>query len=246
MLQSEMLILVPEGLQMLELRSVNAFYGNSCAVSNVDLKVNQGEFLSVIGRNGVGKTSLMRAIIGLMDRITGSIQLDGVEINKKKTHQRAAAGIGYVPQGRGILPKFTVKENLTIGTFAAEAKDTHINDWVFGLFPILKEFLNRQGGDLSGGQQQQLAIARALLTEPKVMLLDEPTEGIQPNIVEKIEEVLIDLNTNHGMTLILVEQNVEFARRASQRYAILENGVIATEGGIDTLTDDLVHKYLSV
>ena len=239
-------ILVREELPMLELREVNAFYGNSRAVANVDLKVNQGEFLSVIGRNGVGKTSLMRAIIGLMDRITGSIQLDGVEINKKKTHQRATAGIGYVPQGRGILPKFTVKENLTLGTFAAEAKDTHINDWVFGLFPILKEFLNRPGGDLSGGQQQQLAIARALLTEPKVMLLDEPTEGIQPNIVEKIEEVLIDLNTNHGMTLILVEQNVEFARRASQRYAILENGVIATEGEINSLTDDLVQKYLSV
>lgn len=231
---------------MLDLKSVNAFYGNSRAVSNINLQVKDGQFFSVIGRNGAGKTSLMRAIIGLMDTITGSIRLDDVEINKKKTHERALAGVGYVPQGRGILPEFTVKENLTIGTFATENKVKHINEWIFELFPILKEFLNRQGGDLSGGQQQQLALARALLTEPKVMLLDEPTEGIQPNIVEKIEEVLIDLNTNHGMTLILVEQNVAFARRASQQYVIMENGVVAAEGAINSLTDDLVHKYLSV
>jgi urea transport system ATP-binding protein len=231
---------------MLSLSSVNAYYGNSCAVEDINLQVKQGEFLSVIGRNGVGKTSLMRAIIGLMDRITGSIKLDGFEINNKKTHERAIAGIGYVPQGRGILPKFSVKENLTIGTFASHKNTADINDWVFELFPILKEFLNKRGGDLSGGQQQQLAIARALLTEPKIMLLDEPTEGIQPNIVEKIEEVLIDLNSNHGMTLVLVEQNVNFARRASQSFAILDNGVIASEGNIDALTDDLVQKYLSV
>ncbi len=233
---------------MLEINSVNAFYGNSCAVNNVSLNIQSGEFLSVLGRNGVGKTSLMRAVIGLMDRITGSIKLDGLEINNKKTHERAIAGIGYVPQGRGILPKFTVRENLQVGTFATniDNKSTEINEWVFELFPILKEFLNRPGGDLSGGQQQQLAIARALLTDPKVMLLDEPTEGIQPNIVEKIEEVLIDLNDKHNMTLILVEQNVEFARRASQRFAILENGIVASEGKTDSLTDELVHKHLSV
>jgi len=233
---------------MLELSSVNAFYGNSRAVHDVNLEVSDGQFLSILGRNGVGKTSLMRSIIGLMDRITGSIKLDDNEINNIKTHQRAIAGIGYVPQGRGILPKFTVRENLQVGTFATskDKKSSDINEWIFELFPILKEFLNRQGGDLSGGQQQQLAIARALLTDPKVMLLDEPTEGIQPNIVEKIEEVLIDLNTKHGMTLILVEQNVEFARRASQRFAILENGVVAAEGETNSLTDDLVQKHLSV
>ena len=237
-------IWVREALPMLELHSVNAYYGNSCAIQNVNLQVGAGEFLSVIGRNGVGKTSLMRSIIGLMDKITGSIKLDGKEINKSKTHERAKAGIGYVPQGRGILPKFTVRENLTVGTFAGTEKE--INEWVFELFPILKDFLNRQGGDLSGGQQQQLAIARALLTDPKVILLDEPTEGIQPNIVEKIEEVLIDLNKNHGMTVILVEQNVEFARKASQRFAILDNGIVAAEGQINSLTDDLIHKHLSV
>ena len=234
---------------MLELSAINAYYGNSRAVNNVSMTINNGEFLSILGRNGVGKTSLMRAVVGLMDRITGSIKLEGEEINNKKTHERAIAGIGYVPQGRGILPKFTVKENLQVGTFAT-AKDkkngSEINEWVFELFPILKEFLNRQGGDLSGGQQQQLAIARALLTDPKVMLLDEPTEGIQPNIVEKIEEVLVDLNSNHGMTLILVEQNVEFVRRATQRYAILENGIVAAEGEVNSLSDELVHKHLSV
>jgi len=231
---------------MLELNSVNAYYGHSCAVNDISLKVNSGEFLSILGRNGVGKTSLMRAIIGLMDHITGSIKLDEIEINRKKVHERAIAGIGYVPQGRGILPKFTVKENLKVGTFATTKIPDEINEWVFDLFPILKEFINRLGGDLSGGQQQQLAIARALLTEPKVMLLDEPTEGIQPNIVEKIEEVLVDLNNKHGMTLILVEQNVDFARRASQRFAILENGIVAAEGIANSLTDELVHKHLSV
>ncbi len=227
---------------------VNAYYGNSCAIEDVSIKIEKGSFMSIIGRNGVGKTSLMRAIIGLMDRITGSIKLEGSEINNLKTHQRAIAGIGYVPQGRGILPKFTVHENLQVGTFATskDKNSSEINEWIFELFPILKEFLNRQGGDLSGGQQQQLAIARALLTDPKVMLLDEPTEGIQPNIVEKIEEVLIDLNTKHGMTLILVEQNVDFARRASQRFAILENGIVAVEGETNSLTDELVHKHLSV
>ncbi len=234
---------------MLELSAVNAYYGNSRAVNNVSMNINNGEFISILGRNGVGKTSLMRAVVGLMDRITGSIKLEGEEINNKKTHDRAIAGIGYVPQGRGILPKFTVRENLQVGTFATvknKKNGPEINEWVFDLFPILKEFLNRHGGDLSGGQQQQLAIARALLTDPKIMLLDEPTEGIQPNIVEKIEEVLIDLNSNHGMTLILVEQNVEFVRRAAQRYAILENGIVAAEGEVSSLSDELVHKHLSV
>ena len=231
---------------MLKLDSVTAYYGNSAAVQDVSLHIGSGEFLSVLGRNGVGKTSLLRAIIGLMDKITGDITLDDREINHFRTHDRAKAGIGYVPQGRGILPQFTVRENLTVGTFASNEDSNEISEWIFELFPILKDFLGRQGGDLSGGQQQQLAIARALLTQPKVMLLDEPTEGIQPNIVEKIEEVLIDLNTNHGMTIVLVEQNVEFARRASQLYAILDSGYVAAEGKIESLTDELVHRHLSV
>lgn len=231
---------------MLKIDSVSAYYGNSCALDNVSLNVDNGGFLSIVGRNGVGKTTLMRAIMGLMDRITGKIQLDGDDINGKPTYERAMAGIGYVPQGRGILPKFSVRENLTIGTFARKTKRGEIDEKIFELFPDLKEFLSKPGGNLSGGQQQQLAIARAILTEPKVILLDEPTEGIQPNIVEKIDEVLVTLNQKYGMTVVLVEQNIEFVRRASRQFAILDNGELAAEGSVDQLTDAIVHKHMSV
>ncbi len=231
---------------MLELASVDGFYGASRALKSVSLGVRTGGFVSVLGRNGVGKTTLLKSILGLMSRTAGSIRLDGVEIAGKPTHERARAGIGYVPQGRGILPGFTVRENLTVGTFAAAGQKPGLDEWVLELFPILKEFLGRHGGNLSGGQQQQLAIARALLTEPKVMLLDEPTEGIQPNIVEQIEDVLIDLNRTHGLTIMLVEQNVDFARRASESFVILDRGSVAAEGPVGALTDDLVHRHLVV
>lgn len=232
---------------MLELNNVNSYYRNSRALQDLSMDVDKGEFLSVLGRNGVGKTTMMRAILGLMDRTTGSIKLDGEELIDKGTHDRAKAGIGYVPQGRGIFPRFTVHENLRMGTFAASrAGNGHTLEWIFELFPNLKESLNRQGGNLSGGQQQQLAIARALLTEPKVLLLDEPTEGIQPNIVEQIEEVLVDLNSRHGMTVVLVEQNVDFARRASQRFVILDRGSLAAQGAVPELTDELVNRYMAV
>ncbi len=155
---------------MLELTDVDAFYGNSRALQGINLMVGNGEFLSVLGRNGVGKTTLMRSILGLMDRVTGRLSLDGADISPLRTYQRAKAGIAYVPQGRGILPKFTVRENLTLGTFAAKSANG-IEEWVLELFPVLKDFLNRYGGNLSGGQQQQLAIARALLAQPKVILL---------------------------------------------------------------------------
>jgi urea transport system ATP-binding protein len=231
---------------MLELAQVDAFYGNSRALQDVNLKVERGEFLTVLGRNGVGKTTLMRAILGLMDRVTGAIRLDGVELGALPTHRRAKAGIGYVPQGRGILPKFTVRENLILGTFARQKSDGAIDDFVFDLFPVLKEFLGRHGGNLSGGQQQQLAIARALLTEPKIILLDEPTEGIQPNIVEQIEEVITRLNRERGITVILVEQNVAFARRAATRFVLLEKGRVVVEGAVTELTDELVHRHMAV
>jgi len=231
---------------MLDIKNIDAFYGNSPALQNVSLQVIKGEFLSVLGRNGVGKTTLMRAIMGLMDRVTGSITLDGQEINHMDTSDRALAGIGYAPQGRGILPKFTVRENLLMGTFATAEGNGEINEWIFELFPILKDFLNRRGGNLSGGQQQQLAIARALLTDPKVILLDEPTEGIQPNIVEQIEEVLIQLNQKHGLTIVLVEQNVELARRASHKFVLMDRGSIAAGGSVGQLTDDLVHRHMAV
>lgn len=230
---------------MLELTDLDAFYGNSRALQSINLNIGAGEFLSVLGRNGVGKTTLMRSILGLMDRVTGRVELDGRDISLLRTHQRAKAGIAYVPQGRGILPRFTVRENLTLGTFAA--REPHgIEEWVIELFPMLKEFFNRHGGSLSGGQQQQLAIARALLMQPKVMLLDEPTEGIQPNIVEQIEEVITQLNRDRGITVILVEQNVAFARRASHRFALLEKGRVVAKGPIAELTDELVQRHMAV
>jgi urea transport system ATP-binding protein len=230
---------------MLELAEIDAYYGNSRALQGVNLMVGSGEFLSVLGRNGVGKTTLMRSILGLMDRVTGRMSLDGDDISALRTHQRAKAGIAYVPQGRGILPRFTVRENLTLGIFAARSPNG-IEDWVLDLFPVLKEFLNRYGGNLSGGQQQQLAIARALLAQPKVILLDEPTEGIQPNIVEQIEDVIVRLNRERGITVVLVEQNVAFARHASHRFALLEKGRVVAKGAISELSDELIQRHMAV
>jgi len=231
---------------MLEMSHVDAFYGNSRALQGINLSVGTGEFLAVLGRNGVGKTTLMRTILGLMDRATGAIALDGRDISALPTHRRAKAGVAYVPQGRGILPRFTVRENLTLGTFAANGGDSNLENWVVDLFPMLKEFMRRYGGNLSGGQQQQLAIARALLAQPKVILLDEPTEGIQPNIVEQIEDVIIRLNRERGITVILVEQNVSFARRAATRFAFLEKGRVVANGQISELSDDLVQRHMAV
>ncbi len=231
---------------MLELIDVDAFYGNSRALQGVSMQIREKELLSVLGRNGVGKTTLLRTIIGLMDRTTGALRLDDQDIARVPTDERAKIGIAYVPQGRGILPKFTVRENLYLGLFARKIQTTVIDDFVFELFPMLKEHLGRLGGNLSGGQQQQLAIARALLTEPKIVLLDEPTEGIQPSIVEEIEAVILKLNREHGIAVVLVEQNVAFARRASQRFVIMERGTIAAQGDIGELSDSLVHKHMTV
>lgn len=231
---------------MLELIDVDAFYGNSRALQSVSMQIRENELLSVLGRNGVGKTTLLRTIIGLMDRMTGELRLDDQDIAGVPTDERAKFGIAYVPQGRGILPNFTVRENLYLGLFARRNPPTTLDEFVFELFPILKEHLNRLGGNLSGGQQQQLAIARALLTEPKIILLDEPTEGIQPSIVEEIEGVILKLNRQHGIAMVLVEQNVAFARRASQRFVIMERGTIAAQGDIGELTDSLVHKHMTV
>lgn len=232
---------------MLEISKLDGFYGNSRALQEVSLNVPSGGFLSVLGRNGVGKTTLLRGILGLLDRSEGSIRLDGADLNNLPTHARALAGIGYVPQGRGILPRFTVLENLRMGGFAhANGNGRDLEELVFDLFPILKEHLARAGGNLSGGQQQQLAIARALMTEPKIILLDEPTEGIQPNIVEQIEESIINLNGRHGITIVLVEQDIQFARRASSTFAVMEKGCVVASGAVSELTDDLVHRHLAV
>ncbi len=231
---------------MLELSNVTAYYGHSRALRDVSMIVQRGELLCVLGRNGMGKTTLLRAILGLMDRVTGSIRLDGQNFGSRRTDQRARAGLGYVPQGRGILPRFTVLENLRLGLFANPTSGGRLDESVFELFPMLREHLHRPGGNLSGGQQQQLAIARALQTAPKVILLDEPTEGIQPNIVKEIEQIIIRLNRERGISIILVEQNVAFARQASQRFLIMEKGRIAAAGGTSDLTDGLVHRHMTV
>lgn len=231
---------------MLELSGVSAYYGNSRALRDVTVSLGSGELLCVLGRNGVGKTTLLRAILGLMDRMTGTIRLDGKDIGTLRTDARACAGIGYVPQGRGILPRFSVLENLRLGLFANPLSGGRLDESVFDLFPMLREHLHRPGGNLSGGQQQQLAIARALQTAPKVILLDEPTEGIQPNIVEEIEQIIMRLNRERDIGIVLVEQNVKFARRASQRFIIMEKGRVAASGGTSDLTDELVHRYMAV
>ncbi len=231
---------------MLEMDEVDAFYGHSRALRGISLRVAAGELLGVLGRNGMGKTTLLRAILGLMDRVAGRIRLNGQDVSKRRTDERAQLGIGYVPQGRGIIPRFTVLENLKLGLFANPAAKGRLDDSVFDLFPMLGQHLHRPGGNLSGGQQQQLAIARALQTAPKVMLLDEPTEGIQPNVVEEIEDVIIRLNRERRLAVVLVEQNVDFTRRAAQRFVFMEKGGIAMQGTADKLTDDLVHRYLAV
>jgi urea transport system ATP-binding protein len=184
--------------------------------------------------------------MGLTDRVSGRIFLDRHEITHAPTHERSRNSIGYVPQGRGIIPRFTVRENILMGSFARRDGKRELPELAFELFPILREFLDRMGGVMSGGQQQQLAIARALAAKPRIMLLDEPTEGIQPNIVEQIEHAIVRLNVQHGMTIILVEQNVNFARRAAQRFIMMEKGQIAAKGAVGELTDQLVHRHMAV
>ena len=231
---------------MLELKEVASYYGNSPVLQDLSVSVGESEFLAVLGRNGVGKTTLLKTIMGLTDRIEGRITLRGGDLGALPTHLRALQGIGYVPQGRGIIPHFTVRENIVMGTFARRDRRREIPPIALELFPVLRESLNRMGGVLSGGQQQQLAIARALAADPRIILLDEPTEGIQPNIVEQIEEAIARLNREHRITIVLVEQNVDFARRAAQRFIIMEKGRIAAEGAVDKLTDQLVHRHMAV
>ena len=231
---------------MLALHHVDSFYGRSHILHDLSLEIPDGEIVAVMGRNGVGKTTLLKTIIGLVDRMSGEIDLDDEPLARKETFERARSGIAYVPQGREIIPDFTIQENILMGGFARSNSPKKIPDLVPELFPYLIENLGRPGGVLSGGQQQQLAIARALAVEPKILLLDEPTEGIQPNIVEEIENLVIALNRDHGLTVVLVEQNVSFARRACHRFAMMEKGRIVADGGVDGLTDEVVHRHMSV
>ena len=231
---------------MLELTEVNSFYGNSHILHSVSLSVEAGGFTSIVGRNGMGKTMLLKTIMGLTDRVAGSITLGAQRLTSLPTHLRAKAGIGYVPQGREIISQFTVKENILMGCYARKDGKKTFPQLVLDLFPYLRENLNRRAGLLSGGQQQQLAIARALASKPSVLLLDEPTEGIQPNIVEQIEQTIVRLNREYGLTIVLVEQNIAFARRASRNFVMMNNGAIAASGSVAELGDDLVHEHMTV
>jgi urea transport system ATP-binding protein len=231
---------------MLSLIQVDSHYGQSRVLHGLTLELKRGEFVAVLGRNGTGKTTLLKTLMGLTDRQTGKIIFNGRDISNDPTYRRARAGIAYVPQGREIISEFSVRENMLMGAFGRADGRRAVPDFVGALFPYLKENPNRSGGLLSGGQQQQLAIARALNAEPKILLLDEPTEGIQPNLVEEIEEAIIGINRSRHLTTILVEQNVSFVRRAADRFAILEKGRIIAAGPIGDLTDDLVHRHLAI
>lgn len=231
---------------MLSLSRVDSFYGRSHILHGLSFNVPEREVTVVLGRNGTGKTTLLRTIMGLTDRTNGHIRLCGTAIEGDVTFRRARAGIAYVPQGREIIPQFTIRENILMGTYARADGSRAIPDIVGELFPYLVANLERPGGVLSGGQQQQLAIARALAASPKLLLLDEPTEGIQPNIVEEIENLIIGLNRTAGITVLLVEQNVAFARRAGRTFGMMEKGRIVVHGAIKELTDETVHAHMAV
>ena len=231
---------------MLEVRSLNQYYGDSHTLWDINLTVPAKQCICLVGRNGVGKTTLLNCITGLISTESGSISFGGHSIDKSPPESRAARGIGYVPQGRQIFPLLTVEENLRVGMAAQSAKRKRIPQMVFDLFPVLDEMRGRRGGDLSGGQQQQLAIGRALTTEPSLLILDEPTEGIQPNIVQQIADVITRLQRDMGMTVLLVEQKLAFVRQVAQQFCLLDRGRNVGSGTIDELDDNLIKQYLTV
>jgi urea transport system ATP-binding protein len=231
---------------MLAVRSIQAAIGGSRILRGISLDVPKQKVFCLMGRNGVGKTSTLRTIVGLMRAGSGSVVLDGEDVTHMSTERRARHGIGFVPQGREIFPHLTVEENLRIGCVARGKKVNGQLDRVYELFPILKEFLPRKGGMLSGGQQQQLAIGRALLTEPKLLMLDEPTEGIQPNIIDQIGEAIKMLRREGKMSILLVEQYLDFCKELADDFAILDRGAVVASGPVAALTDEVVKEHLTV
>jgi urea transport system ATP-binding protein len=233
---------------VLKVSDLNVYYGESHILRNVDLHIPEGEMVCLIGRNGVGKTTFLKTIIGLLQQKSGSVEFEGTSLLQQPPYQRARSGIGYVSQGRDIIPQLTVRENLLLGMEALPggiAKNRHIDPLIFDLFPILEKFLNRKGGDLSGGQQQQLAIARAMLGKPKLLLLDEPTEGIQPSIILDIERAVQRIMRETGISVLLVEQHLHFVRKANFYYAMQRGGIVAS-GPISSLSEDIVSEFLTV
>jgi urea transport system ATP-binding protein len=231
---------------MLEIEQLNQFYGESHTLWDLTIGFAEGQCTCVMGRNGVGKTTLMDCIMGLRPVRDGQLRYRGQELTRLAAERRAGLGIGYVPQGRQIFPLLTVEENLRIGLPARADRSRRIPDFIFELFPVLDQMRGRRGGDLSGGQQQQLAIGRALVIDPKLLILDEPTEGIQPNIVHEIGDIIRRLMAELSLTVILVEQKLPFARRVGDRFAILDRGRLKAEGAMTELSDELVRQYLTV
>jgi urea transport system ATP-binding protein len=231
---------------MLNVERLSVSYGQSQVLSDVDLRIAPGQVVCLLGRNGVGKTTLLKSIMGLLSPRAGRVRFDERDVTQLPTHRRARAGIGYVPQGRGIFPYLSVEENLMMGFETLRLRRGHSLDEVYTFFPVLKRMAQRTAGVLSGGQQQQLAIGRALLTGPRLLLLDEPTEGIQPSIVSEIQDVIDRLHERGDIAILLVEQFLDFALSAASYYYMMEKGQIVAEGATDQISQATVQQYLAV
>lgn len=231
---------------MISASGVNQRYGSTQILWDLDLHIEPGACICIMGRNGVGKTTLLKAIMGLLPLESGDIKFDNKSLHGISTEVRARQGIGYVPQGRDIFPLLTVEENLRVALAGRRDDAKRIPDKIYELFPVLKDMLHRRGGDLSGGQQQQLAIGRALVLDPKVLILDEPNEGIQPNIVKQIGDVILKLNKEDGLTVILVEQKLGFARKVGKHFYLMEKGRIVANDVMASLSEALIRQYLAV
>ena len=237
---------MPEASTMLEVKDATLHYGAAQALRGVSLDVPAGRITCVLGRNGVGKTSLMRSIVAHNRLTSGSIAFEGKALDRSAAYDRARSGIGFVPQGREIFPLLTVRENLESGYAPLKRADRNVPGYVFELFPVLQQMLSRRGGDLSGGQQQQLAIGRALVMRPKLLVLDEPTEGIQPSIIKDIGRAIRFLRDTMGMTILLVEQYLDFARELADKVAIMDRGEVVYTGGAEGLDDPDVRRHLTI
>ncbi len=232
---------------MLEVKQLNQYYGSSHTLKDVSMSLEKGKCMALLGRNGVGKTTLLKCLMGVLPTASGSMLLDDVDITKLKPHQRAKLGIAYVPQGREIFARLTVEENMLMGMATKSGKQASIiSEEVYTLFPVLKEMLHRRGGDLSGGQQQQLAIARALLAEPKLIILDEPTEGIQPSIIKDIGRVIRLLKEKGNIGILLCEQYFDFARELADDFVVLSRGEVVARGKQHEMDDESVKRHLTV
>ena len=231
---------------MLAVQQLEAGYGESIILRDVSLKVKQGQVVCLLGRNGVGKTTLMKSIMGLLKAREGSVSYNGSDLTKKAPGLRAKRGIGYVPQGREIFAQLSVYENLLLGLEASREKVNAVPEEAIAKFPVLPTMYARRGGDLSGGQQQQLAFARALASKPEVLLLDEPCEGIQPSIVDDIRDVIRSIKDEGKTAILLVEQSLEFVKSVGDYFYVLEKGSVVWEGGLESLDDEIIRKYLTV